>query len=509
MPTIRVPPGVVRGESKEYVAGRWHETNLVRWQGGLMRPVGGWERQIANALPSLTRNAHVWNDSQGNKHRLLIGDAHITHERNGVYTNLTPADFIDANSTMARGYGSGDYGEKDYGQDDEDRGSGFGAADPERPTRFSVDNWANEALFCSSADGRLFVWDADTPAAAPTVAQGVPPLLQGFLVTDEHHLMTYGGMGTPNRMAWSDQDNRTGWDYTRVTGQAGFYDLEGAGRILSAHKIPGAILVFTSTGIWLGRYIGAPYYYGFNRIAEGCAPISPHAIGVAGQRAFWMGKGSWWKFEGGIVTPMASSLGLEPFESLFEAAAPRRVTAGFNGMYPEIWWFYPEDQGVGPVQTENNRYVIFNFEEGWWADGWMHRTFFMSSPLDNYPLAGDDQGFIYRHETGYLAEGQTRNGMVYAEVGNLAFDDGLSNWQVNQCQVNSPIGPDSVEFEFWGTRARGDDPVFLQKKSPRKNGYLDLHFTAKDFSMKVTGVKDGPWALGAMVFNDVKRRGPV
>lgn len=509
MPTIRIPPGVVRGETKAHIPQRWYETNLIRWQGGRMKPVGGWDRLLANPLMSIPRFSHVWFDTNGNKWRAYICDAHIYAQLDDTIYDLTPADFVDANSTAARGYSSGDYGELDYGMDDEDRGSGLGAADPDRPTRFSLDNWGHELVFASSADGRVFIWNPDTPATAPWVAEGVPPLMQAVIVTDEHHLMTFGGQGTRNRVAWSDQDNRIGWDFTRVDGQAGYFDLENAGRIYCGIKIPGAILAFTATGVWIGRYIGAPYFYGWNKLAEGCAPVSPHAIAVAGQRAWWMGTRSWWKFEGGIVAPMTSTLGIEPFETMFSEAAPRRVTAGFNGLYPEVWFFYPErESDESAVQAENNRYVIFNFEEGWWADGWMHRSFYAFSPHDREPVAGDDMGYVYSHEVGYLAEGQSREGMVYAQSSAISFDDGERNYSVHAAQIDSPLGPDSVGLTIEGCYNRGGQ-YYLHHENirPRPDGWVDLHFQAKDWTLRINGIEDGPWALGAFNINPPKMRG--
>ena len=509
MPTIRIPPGVVRGESNGMVSGRWSETNLIRWQNGRMKPVGGWDRLNPTSFGSAFRAGHVWLDNLGQRHAGYLCDGKVIREHGSIYYDITPPDFVDANSTAARGFGSGDFGKNLFGNDSEDRGSGLGSADPSYPLKFSLDNWDDELLFCSSADGRIFVWDPSFPNNAPVVALNTPSFVQSFLVTDEHHLMIFGPSGFPNRVIWSGQDDREDFDFADVAGSAGYYDLEGAGQILTAVKIPGGVLIFTSTSVWIGRYIGQPYFYGFSKIATGARPISPHAISVAGARAVWMGTQSFWTYQGGVVIPLPTTLGADPFETIFKDASMRRVTAGFNGMYPEFWFFYPEYQELSPTETENNRYVIYNFEEGWWADGWMERSFYTSSPIDGYPIAGDPFGFLYRHEQGYLAEGAPRLDMVYAKVGNISFDDGAHNWQVNQAQIDSPEGPESVSFKFSGRRVRGGPEVFLQEKSPRSDGFLDLHFTARDFSMLIEGKKDAPWALGAMVFNKVVRRGPV
>jgi hypothetical protein len=507
MPTVRVPPGIVRGESKAMIPGRYWDGNLIRWQGNVLKPVGGWERNNASPLLSVPRNGHVWNDTEFNQHRAIICDAHVYRVFNGVYTDITPADFADANSTSARGFGSGNFGLKNFGKDAEDRGSGLGATDPKRPIYFGLDNWADELLFGSSADGRIWVWDPATPATPPAVAVNAPTLIQSFLVTDEHHLMVCGMAGFPNRIAWSGQNNRTDWDYTAVTGSAGFFDLEGAGFVYCARKVPGAILIFTASGVWIARYIGAPYYYGFTKLSDGGAPISPHSIAVAGNRAIWPGKNSFWQYQAGAISTLSCDLGLDPFESWDTRAAPRRVTGGFNGAYPEMWFFYPSKQDdMAPVAVENDRYVIYNFENGWWADGYLSRSFFNAAPLDGVPFAGDD-GYVYQHEIGYKAEGASRQGLVFAEIGNISFDDGMSNWQINQFQIDSAEGPDSVKFIFRGRRTRGGPEVDLQTCVPRIDGRVNASFTARDFSMRIEGMVDAPWSVGALVFDKIVKRG--
>lgn len=479
-----------------------------------MLPVGGWERITKTPFPSAPRAAHVWLDSSFTHRAAVLCDAHVFVAQNSNYTNRTPADFADANNAQkARGYGSGGYGIANYGRDNEPRDN-FGEVNSERaqysfPVSFSLDNWNDELLFGSSADGRVFVYDPKDPNRAPYVCPNAPTLMQAFLTTEEHSLMVFGGAGAPNRVAWSDQNNREGWDFTRVEGQAGFFDLDGAGTILCARRVPGGILVFTVTSVWLCTYIGQPNYYGFRKLAEHIAPISPQAVTVANGKAFWMARRGFWKYEGGAVAPLPSSLGIEPFEEIDQYNAPRRVCSGFNSAFPEIWWFYPT-KGQNSDFPENDRYAVFNFLDGWWADGSLKRSFFTSSPIDGIPLAGSPEGHVYQHEIGYLAEGQPRTGMVWAEAGNVSFDDGDSLFTVTALQADgrrSPATPpQSISFTFRGTRARGGPDVALGSWGVRRDGWVDVRFTAKDFSFRVDGLVDAPWSIGALNFT-VKARG--
>lgn len=519
MPSVRIPPGVVRGDSRASVPGRWNTTSLVRWQENNMVPVGGWERVNPAPLLSVPRSAHVWLDTSFNRYSAFLCDAHAYVQDESNFRNITPADFADANASQkSRGFGSGAYSVANYGSDEEPRIEiGQSAPDPDTPTAreryafpvsFSLDNWGEELLFGSSADGRVWVWAPDTPSNSPYPCPNAPVLMQAFLTTEEHSLMVLGGDGFPNRVAWSDQNNREGWDYTRVEGQAGFNDLDGAGTILTARRVPGGILIFTVTSVWLCTYIGAPNYYGFKKLSEHVAPISPQAVTVAAGKCFWLSRRNLWKYEGGIVTPLPSTLGIEAFEEIDQYNAPRRVCSGFNSTYPEIWWFYPsKGQNENP---ENDRYIIYNFVDGWWADGNLKRSFFTSSPIDGRPLAGDPAGLVYQHEIGYLAQGQARTGLVFAQVGSLSFDDGDSEFSVTRAQVDgrrsAATPPNSVKLTFRGSRARGGNDVALGAFPVRPDGWMDCRFTAKDFYFTVEGTVDAPWSLGAINFT-VQPRG--
>jgi hypothetical protein len=504
MPAVRIPPGIARGESRAMIPGRYYAGSLIRWHEGNLKPVGGWERISPAALGSVPRAGLTWTDTNFRRHMAVLCDGKVWRTQDGKWFDLTPPDYKDASLSGARGFGSGNFGLADFGSDKEQRGATTLTRD--LPATFTLDTWGEELLFGSSADGRVFVWKPSDPTAAPFVAPNVPILAQAFLTTEERHLMCFGGDGYPNRVAWSDAGNRERWNYANVTGQAGFNDLEGAGQILTAKKIPGGILIFTQTSVWLCQYIGAPYFYGFTKLAENVAPVSPQAIVIAAGKAYWMAQKTFHKYEGGIVQPLPCTLDLDPSEEMDELRAPRRVCAGFNGVYPECWWFYPS-KGQNVENPENDRYVIFNFVDGWWSEGALARSFYVADLIEGYPMAGAPSGMVYQHERGYLAEGQTREGLVYAEVSSVGFDDGENNWSVTHAQVDGRPGiePEAVRFDFSGVTVRGAPYRALGSWSPRPTGYMNTRFTARDFSYRVVGLKDVAWSVGAVHFTAVLR----
>ena len=70
-----------------------------------------------------------------------------------------------------------------------------------------------------------------------------------------------------------------------------------------------------------------------------------------------------------------------------------KVFASVNSTYNEVWWFYPS------ASSENNdKYVVFNYQEQLWYFGDMPRTAWADRGIYEYPLAASTDGFIYEHE---------------------------------------------------------------------------------------------------------------
>lgn len=506
--TLRIPPGVVISDTRASVLGRWNAANLVRWQEGRMKPVGGYARVLAQPLASPVRNGHVWLDNEYRRNAAYLCDGKIYRQLDKDPIDITPPDFIGSDSIGTRqGFGTDVFGAGLYGNDKDTASTGSSRNTLGFPIRYAFDNWGEQLLFGTSADGRVFYWDPENSAVPFTQAEGLPGnLVQDFLVTEERHLMIFGYAGFPNRVAWSEQEDRTNWDFQNVTGTAGFQDLLTPGNILTARRVTGGILVFTTTTVFFGRYIGAPYVYSFTKLAEGQSPISPQAVVSAGSKCFWMGHHSFYMYDSGQVVPLQSTLGSDVFENMDTASASKCAYVGFNSAYPEIWYFYPRMNNGAKRQPENNAYAVFNYVENWWSVGELARTFYQGSPIDESPIAGDVDGFVYHHEQGYLDAGLPRVGQVWAEA-TLSFDDGWTSYTAISARVDPALeDPKSVQFDVQARLVRGGQSIAKGPYVARTDGKLDMRFTAVDFDFRITGLTDGPWAFGAMVL-DAKPRG--
>jgi hypothetical protein len=72
---LKVPPGVFRNGTQYQSAGRWYDSNLVRWFEQTLRPIGGWEKRLENEtgtylniqVNGVMRGSHSWRDNAGNQ----------------------------------------------------------------------------------------------------------------------------------------------------------------------------------------------------------------------------------------------------------------------------------------------------------------------------------------------------------------------------------------------------------------------------------------------------------
>jgi hypothetical protein len=72
-----------------------------------------------------------------------------------------------------------------------------------------------------------------------------------------------------------------------------------------------------------------------------------------------------------------------------------KIYGGSNMSFNEVWWFYPSLNS-----DENDRYVIYNYNEKVWTIGNIVRTAWIDRSIEDYPRASGIDGYVYFHEIG-------------------------------------------------------------------------------------------------------------
>jgi hypothetical protein len=231
----------------------------------------------------------------------------------------------------------------------------------------------------------------------------------------------------PMQIRWSDQNTVATWT-PAITNQAGGIRLSHGSTIVTAIQTRQEILVITDAAIYSFQYLGAPYVWSTQLLADNISIASPNAVAVVNNVTYWMGADKFYMYSGRVETlPCALRQYIYGNINLTEAF---QIHCGTNEGYNEIWWFYPSqtgttsdgDNGTGTAGSPNtliDRYVIYNHLERTWYYGTMNgstvrpRTAWLDSPLRAEPTAAI--GYTANNASG-IPVSYTNGAVVYHET---------------------------------------------------------------------------------------------
>jgi len=231
----------------------------------------------------------------------------------------------------------------------------------------------------------------------------------------------------PMQVRWSDQNTVATW-IPSITNQAGGVRLSHGSTIVTAIQTRQEILVLTDAAIYSFQYLGAPYVWGNQLLADNISIVSPNAASVVNNVTYWMGADKFYMYSGRVETlPCALRQYIYGNINLTEAF---QIHSGTNEGYNEIWWFYPSitgttstgANGTGTSGSPNSlidRYVIYNHLERTWYYGTLNgstirpRTAWLDSPLRAEPTAAI--GYTANDSSGQPST-YTNGAVVYHET---------------------------------------------------------------------------------------------
>ena len=220
-------------------------------------------------------------------------------------------------------------------------------------------------------------WDTDV--SCPTICNYV-------MVSDASRFViafgtdTYGdGIQNPMLISWSDQENLLTWTPS-ITNQAGNYTLSRGSQIVSAVQTRQEIIIFTDTALYSMQYLGAPYVWGFNILADNVSIMGPNTAVAVNNVTYWMGRDKFFMYSGQVQT-LPCTLREYVFQDI-NLTQSYQFFAGINEGFNEIWWFY-----CSASSNVIDKYVIYNHLEQTWYYGNMTRTAWADTPLRGFPTA--------------------------------------------------------------------------------------------------------------------------
>jgi len=374
------------------------------------------------------------------------------------------------NNEPTTGYGSGTYGSGVYG-------TGTTGSLITNMRLWTFDTWG-EDLLALLRGGAVYRWDkSDGLATRASIAHvDIPTRSNVMLISEEaRHMMLFGtsafnGDFDPLVGRWSQQENYAIWS-PAVTNAAGGFRFNSGSYVVGAVKSKKEIVAFTDEGAHAVTYRGAPFYFTQDRVGIACGLIGPNAAIDVNGTVYWMGKRSFFKYDG-TVQNLPCSLHKSIFEPDSEYAInydqKEKIYVGVNSEFNEIWWFYPTFGS-----TENNRYITYNYMEGTWNYGALDRTTWVDSNLFDYPIATATSEAAYSHEFGHDANGQELGAFI--ESGYFDIEDGQPMTFIDR------IIPDVSELEGAYMRA-----YIKIKKHPSESPVIKGPYTIGPDTKKIS-----------------------
>ena len=328
---------------------------------------------------------------------------------------------------------------------------------------WSHDNFG-EDLIINVYNGGIYYWDASvaTPLAQRAVpltalsgASNPPTVAAKIIVSDvDRHVIAFGcnpigsSAQDPLLIRFSDQENAADWTPT-TTNTAGDLLVGSGSRIVAAVETRQQILVFTDISVHAMQYLGPPFTFGINMMAEGTTIVGPNAVVAVDDSVFWMGQTEFYVYNGS-VQKLPCSVRDYVFSN-FNTDQIEKVFCSTNTSFAEIWWFYPSANS-----DVLDRYVVYNYEQNIWYYGSIARSAWIDRGVVGFPIAAGLDGYLYYHENGFDDGSTSPASAINAYIESSQFDiaDG------NNFSFVSRLIPD---ITFRNSSAASPSVVFTMK----------------------------------------------
>ena len=271
---------------------------------------------------------------------------------------------------------------------------------------WSHDNFG-EDLLINDRDGNIYYWNKTdgtgvraTALDDLTSANGPPTSGKVVLVSDiARHVIVFGcdpensTDQDPLLIRFGSQESILNWT-AAATNTAGDLRLGSGSEIVAAIETKQQIMVFTDVSLHAMQFLGPPFTFGIGMVSDNLTIMGPLSAINVEDTIFWMGQEEFYSYSGSVQR-LACTVRDYVFSD-FNFNQKEKVTASTNTAFGEVWWFYPSASS-----EENDRYVVFNYQQSIWYYGELARTVWMDRGINADPIAAGTDHYLYAHETGF------------------------------------------------------------------------------------------------------------
>ena len=417
------------------------------------------------------------------------------------------------------GWGAGTYGRGGWGST-----APGGLTTTTQIRLWSHDNFG-EDLLINPRDSFIYYWDKSGGAGARAVElstlsgtkTSVPTVCKQVMVSDrDRHVLAFGcdginssssatqgdGVQDPLLIRFSDQEDALDW-YPSVTNTAGDLRLGSGSTFVRAIETKREILVWTDTALTSLRFIGPPFTFGLQQLANNITIIGPNAAVATEDFVFWMGLDNFYVYAGQtaqlpctVKDKVFADINLAEFDKVYGAV---------NSEFGEVFWLYPS-----AASSENDRYVVYNYIDKIWYYGTIERTAWLDRGTRDFPIAAQS-GYLYNHEFGYDDDGQPMDS--YIESAAIDIGDGdhfayirrvipdltfTGSTNISSPQATFTIKARNFPGEDFGNTAAGTTSRTSVSPVEEFTNQLDLRIRGRSFALRVeSNALESKWKLGS------------
>ena len=390
---------------------------------------------------------------------------------------------------------------------------------------------ANAANAGASGDTLAFGNVAIAQPADP--GRGPVPNGRCFVVTQERFIMIFGSVqdgttggnmagGSPRRFAWCDQENPGAWDYSNVTSQAGFLDIEPASPIVAAIETRSGVLIWTAKKVYTSLFLGAPYIYNSVEVSDACTPWSPQSMATTASLTLWFAEQGLLSFDGTSIAPVACPVRPWVDDDIDIVGVRELSFAAHLGEFNEFWWFFPTLNS-----PFNTKAIVYNYKEGWWTQANLSRSAGITSSYTAHAIFADDY-VAFQHEVGTVTNAYSytyANASMpvvppFAETFDLSLSSGARLTTVKQlipdieaveaddpATIANAIANLRYSLFYRNSRSLGAPELQSPLVAPRTDGYVDFRVTGRDVRLRIDVASPviQPFTIGQCLIDSVVR----
>ena len=347
------------------------------------------------SITSITNSSSYVITLSGNADAALssAGSADVEYQINIGINTVVPGD----------GYGAGTWGADGWGSASGETAGGGTLR------LWSQDNFGEDLIF-NQRDSFIYYWDKSLGLTTRAknlleLSDDAPRKARKVIVSErDRHVICFGanpiGSDVQDRMLvrFSHQENPFFWTPS-ATNTAGDLRIGSGSEIVTAVKTRRETIVLTDTSVHSMQFIGPPFTFGINQLASSVTVKGFNSAVAVGDSVFWMGYDRFYIYDGRVQV-IPCSVRDHVFRDFNETQSDK-VFAGVNSAFGEVFWFYPSEtnSGANGGTDENDRYVIYNYDQKIWYVGSLARTSWIDRGVYQYPLA-TDSNLVYNHEKG-------------------------------------------------------------------------------------------------------------